>query len=327
MSRALAVASRPVALDLYALIRDLDARGARAAEEATRRLLELRDEASALVASWEDAETAVAEELRGLLETLGEGALSLRASASAMGESVAKNGDEAWTRLCDELRERYDALSEALRAEAVDVPERRSPNRARTAFHITSALVCLVLVEYVLAPWQMVVVAGIGAVWCWTMEIGRRFSADMNERLLRLFSAVSHPHERHTVNSATWYSTALVLMALLFTPRTCVVALVILGLADPAAAFVGRRWGRLRFKNGRSLEGTLTFVLVGAAAAFATLAIWHWSDLSSWKAAVAIAFGAALPAAVAELVTRKIDDNFAIPLAAGAGATLVSLVL
>ncbi len=312
MSHALAHASRPLLLDLYALLRELDARVYRGPDSVLPRLGELARRAGVTLAELTpdgELDEAVAAELRALAAALS---------------GAAEASSEAWAAAVQQLRDRYDALGHLLRQRAVDVPERRPPNRARTAFHITSALVCLALVEYVLSPWQMIAVAGIGAAWCWSMELGRKLSAQMNERLLAMFAAVSHPHERHKINSATWYSTALVLLALLFTPRTCVVALVVLGLADPAAAFVGRRWGRLRLRTGRSLEGTLTFVLVGAGAALAALAIWHMDELT-WPSALAIAFGAAVPAAIVELLTRRIDDNFAIPLAAATGASLVGL--
>jgi dolichol kinase len=77
--------------------------------------------------------------------------------------------------------------------------------------------------------------------------------------------------------------------------------------------------------NGRSLEGSATFFLVGSGAAFAALMIWH--PEISLGFAILIALGAALPAAVTELLSKRVDDNLSIPLAAASGAWLVSLAL
>jgi dolichol kinase len=225
----------------------------------------------------------------------------------------------------DRLQDAYDALCQLLTAWGVDLSMHRPPNQARALMHVTTAIVCLLLIEYVLSPQGMVVAAAIGAACCWGMEIGRIFSKRLNLFLLRFMSAVAHPHERREVNSATWYTTALLLLALLFAPKFCAVALVVLGLADPAAAFVGRRWGKTRLINGRSLEGSAAFFVVGSAAALGALALWY-PELT-FGFALLIATGAALAAAVTELLSRWVDDNLSIPLAAACGAWLVSLAL
>jgi dolichol kinase len=91
-----------------------------------------------------------------------------------------------------------------------------------------------------------------------------------------------------------------------------------LAFADPMAAIIGRRFGRIRLVNGRSLEGSLTFIVTGFVAAITVLAIYY--PEVSWGAKAALALGGAIPSAVAELVSRRIDDNLSIPLSAGAGA-------
>ena len=102
------------------------------------------------------------------------------------------------------------------------------------------------------------------AVSAWSMEIARRLSDRVNERLMRVFKHVAHPHERYRVNSSTWYVTALLLLALFGTRLSQSLAVVVLAVADPAAALIGRRFGRTRLLDNRSLEGTLAFFVVGA---------------------------------------------------------------
>lgn len=189
--------------------------------------------------------------------------------------------------------------------------------------HVTSALVVLLLVETVLTPTTMRLLAGGFTAFAWTLEITRRRSPRWNDTLMRALGVVAHAHERHQVNSSTWYTTALFLLSLFTPPAFCAIAIVVLGLGDPAAALIGRRWGRTRLASGRSLEGSLAFVVVGLVSAWIALTIFH----PELPHPALYALGGALAGAIAELLTRRIDDNFAIPLAAAAGAGLVGLVL
>ena len=74
--------------------------------------------------------------------------------------------------------------------------------------------------------------------------------------LLRVLGRIAHAHEHHRVNSSTWYGTAPVVLGGFFDPAVAAIAVAIHGLADPAAAWIGRRWGRVALVNGRTLEGT-----------------------------------------------------------------------
>ena len=102
-------------------------------------------------------------------------------------------------------------------------------------------------------------------------------------------------------------------------------ALAVLGVGDPAAGLVGRRWGRRQLAGGRTLEGTLAFALFGSLAAFAVLLLWHGAAPMPALIAVSVAAGAA--GAVAEAASVRIDDNLSVPLAAAVAAALTGSVL
>lgn len=201
----------------------------------------------------------------------------------------------------------------------------RPANAARSLFHVLSALTALLLVQLVFTPGTMILAAGAFAASAWSMEIGRRVSPRVNELLMWLFGMVAHAHERERVNSATWYATALFGLALTASPLACSLALVVLGLGDPAAGYVGRRFGRTRLAANRTLEGSAAFVVAGGLASLLALRAFY-PEIALLPAA-ALAFGAALAGAIAEVGARRIDDNLAIPLAAAAGASLVALVI
>ena len=225
---------------------------------------------------------------------------------------------EEWMAFRTQVQPTYEAFARTLRAADIHVPSLRPTNYTRNLFHVGGALIALVLIEMALPASWLTPIASIIAALAWSMEGSRRLSPAINQILMRLFSPVAHPHEAHRVNSSTWFATALVLTSLSGEAAICSVAVVILGLADPMAAIVGRRFGKIALVNGRSLQGSLTFLLVGWAGAWGVLSTWH-PELAH---AGLVALGAALPATLAELFSRRIDDNLSIPLTAAAGAWL-----
>ncbi|MGE0707468.1 MAG: diacylglycerol/polyprenol kinase family protein [Planctomycetota bacterium] len=310
MTDPLAHEVQPLLLDLHKLLRTIDRRGRRGWERTQPRLADFEARLAGPLSR------ATGHELEpGLSELSG-----ILAERPANPETRA-----AWKVYLERLQKAYDSLGAQVRGLGLEVPLHRPDNFARSAMHVTTALVCLLLVEYVLTERGMIIVAGVGALACWALETGRIFSDRLNRFLLRSMAAVAHPHERRHVNSATWYTTALLVLAVLFIPKVCVVALAIMGLADPAAAFVGRRWGRIRLVNGRSLEGTATFFVVGTLAALATLSIWH--PEVRLGVALLMALGAAFAGALTELFSKRVDDNLSIPIAAAVGAWAVAAAL
>jgi dolichol kinase len=218
----------------------------------------------------------------------------------------------------------YQALAQELREQSIHVPSLRPTNYARNAFHLTSATVAVLCIE--LLPWSVVI--GIAVAWAafaWSCEISRRVSPKMNALLMRLFEKVAHPHEAIRVNSATWYATALLVLSLTHSPLICMAAVAVLGVGDPMAAVIGKRFGKIRLVNGRSLEGSLAFVVSSAAVVFGLLRIFHPGIAVG--AAVLLASIVALAGAIAELLTHRLDDNLTIPLAVGAGAGLSAWLL
>ena len=118
---------------------------------------------------------------------------------------------------------------------------------------------------------------------------------------------------------------ALVALTLTQSDVLCVVAVSILGVGDPLAALVGRRFGRIKLLHGRSLEGTLTFFISGLLVSFALLRLLH--PALAMGASIAICAMASLLGALAELLSLRIDDNLSVPLAAALGGALAMTLL
>ena len=208
----------------------------------------------------------------------------------------------------------------------------RPTNVLRTVFHAGSAGVAITAIVTLPSRRWLVAIPAAFAVYAWSMEAARRVSPRLNDRLMRFYGAVAHPQERHHVNSATWFGTALVVLALFATRPAMMAGCAILGVADPVAGIVGRRWGRRRLGNGRSLEGALAFFVVGSiAAAIALGAGGAMAGGAGGDAGLAplfvVACACGLAGALTELFSTRLDDNLTIPLVVGALATSAAPLL
>lgn len=311
MNATLAQQSKPFALQLHAFLKELDA--PLSEPDQRERLLKLEAQlASLLSAPSAAAPKTLKASLAHLLDLLREGVPAR---------------EDAYARFRKQLNRGYEALCRALERHAVQLPEVRPSNYVRSAFHLGIAVMCILLLQYALTPTTKWLIPVSLAVSFWCGEVLRHFSPAFNRFMLSLFRLIVHPHEsvRLRVNSSTWFGSAVAILGAFFDIRACVAALAVLGVADPAAAIIGRRWGRTKLVGQRSLEGSIAFVLTGTLAATLCLSIWHPGPLSN---ALLIGLAAALPAAVVELFSgRFLDDNLSIPVTAALGATIAMLVL
>lgn len=113
------------------------------------------------------------------------------------------------------------------------------------------------------------------------------------------------------------YPLCVLLLILIFWNRLEVAAASwgILAFGDGMASVAGMALGRrkLPWNPRKSWVGTLAYVLFGTAAA-AILLQWTAPGRYSWEFAVAVAFGAALVAALLESLPQGLDDNIGVPL-------------
>lgn len=214
----------------------------------------------------------------------------------------------------------YEAIAAGFRAQKIHVPSLRPTNWARSALHVGTAALAVTAIE-LMPPTVLIAFAALWVVFVWGCEIGRRNSARINVILMKVFKPVAHVHETYRINSATWYATALLLLALTRSSAVELAAVGILGIGDPMAGLIGRKFGRIKLVHGRSLEGTLSFFASAVAVAFGLLMVFAQS-LSTGEALV-VAVTASLFGALAELFSLRLDDNISVPLAAAAGAMLV----
>lgn len=259
--------------------------------------------------------------LRSRLEQLSDVFEDCFSDLSLAPESVKHPGRQLKSRLVAA----YESVAAELRAEAVPAPSIRPLNWNRLIFHVGGMSTVLFLLALPLAWSTLVITATTLAAICWSLELLRRRSTKLNLLLMAFFKHLAHPVENMRVNSATWYVTAILILAWIQSPLIAAVAMIVVGMGDPAAGIVGRMLGRTRIVNGKTLEGTVAFFVASFAALCLYLGVFE-PTLTLFQTLVlaAIASGTG---AVAELLCKPLDDNLTVPIGAALGAGLAGFLL
>ena len=325
MTQTLTIDEQRVFLELHALLRDIDPSRWRSDFDAA-----LRDRLHRIQAGAVQMMAALRSEgkMDAVRERVDELSRALRDFSPRQSLPSAEAIRDEWLHFRKSVVPYYELCVLSLRRQAIQVPSLRPTNYARTALHIGCGILAIVLLEWLLPLWALPFAAGGFALWCWSMEIARRIWPWWNTMLFKfpLFKVVAHPREVHHVNSATWFATSIFVLALMQTHIVPLVAAAVVTFGDPAAATIGRKWGKTVLVNGRTLEGCLALLVVGTSVGLLGLRVFH-ADVLTWPESILVAGLAALFGGVAELVSRRLDDNLTVPLCAAGGAMLARLMI
>ena len=225
-----------------------------------------------------------------------------------------------FTQFRKELSLKYEDCLDQFSLEFIHLPHLRPRNIKRNIFHMLSGVSVMILVNFILPKDLLVPFATVFFVAAWTLDLGRKKYPIFQRIAMFLFKGVKHPHETYRVNSATWYTTSLLILAIFFDLTSINCALVILAFSDPAAALIGRKYGKIKILHGRTLEGTMTFFVT--AFLTSSLVIATLGTQEYFSVMFKVAFVASFIAAISELVSHKVDDNLTIPLSAALGTSL-----
>ena len=183
----------------------------------------------------------------------------------------------------------------------------------RKVFHALNGLV-IVGAMALLEPsnrWT-VLILGTVTVALLALDVTRLLSPKANAAFFKLFNRLASPRELSGLASSTWYAIGVFLTASLFDRAVAVTGILVLGLADPLAGYIGRRWGRRPWMGG-TLEGSLVFFTTAAL----VVGIRH-----GWWRALPVAVIATL----AERRSWPLDDNLTIPLVCAGSIALVAAI-
>lgn len=143
----------------------------------------------------------------------------------------------------------------------------------------------------------------------------------MKTFVMSFFAKIAHPHEYDKVNSATWYGVALFALALMYSPVLGAIGVSVLGAADPAAAMVGRKYGKTQLPGNRTLEGSATFFGVSMLMVLFVLTFLY--PIGGLVTTLMVALGTSLAGTIGELFGNSPDDNLTVPLFSAGGAYLM----
>jgi dolichol kinase len=135
--------------------------------------------------------------------------------------------------------------------------------------------------------------------------------------------------EHMRFNATIPYFAANILLMLFFSYELVVLGAVFLMMGDPAAAYAGAKYGKHRFRNGKSMEGLFGFIIssfiFGTVFLLVhTLRFGPHTLMSFSFATLFLVFIGSVAASVAELFSENsfyglVDDNLLVPIA-GASA-------
>lgn len=179
----------------------------------------------------------------------------------------------------------------------------------RKAFHL---LMLIYICAYWVLPRTLVISAlALFFVLVTAAELIRLRHDGFNRWLLAVLGGVHRPDEEKKVSAIPWTLAGSLLTMLLFPDRRIVlVSFLYLALGDTAAALVGRNYGKIRFSNGKSLEGSMACM---AVCFLAGLVFFSWP----------VALLGAFCATVLETFPGKLNDNFWMPVASAAVLMMV----
>ena len=155
----------------------------------------------------------------------------------------------------------------------------------RKLVHLSS--LWMVAATLLLAPWRYAAAIVFFLLLLLTL-VSEHDYANGGRYLGRLYGKLFGKMLRNEVKPGQWIVSggapvlaAALLVNLLFPAWIAASALAVMLTGDAAAALIGRRFGRHKIVNGKSLEGTASFVIVGFLALSVVLLITRRPAVSS----------------------------------------------
>lgn len=187
-------------------------------------------------------------------------------------------------------------------------------NVGRKWYHVLGG-VFLLGIYYLLSPGQAFFLYLLLFLVLLSFDLARLRIPAFNEWAIGRMDTLLRPGEARTLSGSPSYVAGAALTLFLFDLPVATAAVLFLVFGDVAATIVGESRGRMKFR-GKSLEGTLAFVIAGMAAGLAVRLLGQGVSLPVLTA------GAVTAAAVEALTPKRLNDNLTIPIISGMVMTL-----
>ncbi len=158
------------------------------------------------------------------------------------------------------------------------------------------------------------ILLGLVTIATFTIDSLRLVFNKLNDRVLRDFRLLIREDEKNSLSAMTYYLVGSWLSIFLFPKFIATLAIFFLAFADPIASIVGIKYGRKKWKWGKTYEGSIAAFITCFFLSFIFL-LGLFEDSLVKTLLFSTAFG--LAGTFAETFPLKIDDNLAIPVISG----------
>jgi len=178
----------------------------------------------------------------------------------------------------------------------------------RKLYHLLGG-VGLLYLYYLLGRDRALVFYSVLFIMVLALDVTRLAIPAVNTFLFTRFSSFIRKNEAHKLTGTAPYVLGIGLSLYAFSLPVATAAICFLAFGDVAATTIGERYGRTKI-GGKSLEGTIAFVIAALAAGGALVLM--GSGTNPWVMVLG-----ALVAAGVELLPLPINDNLVIPIVSG----------
>ncbi|KPU63094.1 phosphatidate cytidylyltransferase [Thermococcus sp. EP1] len=137
-------------------------------------------------------------------------------------------------------------------------------------------------------------------------KVKRKLGLYVREEVIALvekeLEAISREHEKYSIGAHIYFTIGALIIVCLFPRDIAIGAITVATLGDAIAAIIGKPFGRHRFKNGKSVEGSLAYFVTAFLTLFVLINLPH-------------ALIGALAGMLAEFYELPPDDNFSNQIA------------
>lgn len=131
----------------------------------------------------------------------------------------------------------------------------------RKTIHVLASLGAAGAVWW-LPPLHAATLLAAGTLVALGVELARHTSGGFRTAFHSRLGPLLRDGEARRLTGATTLALGYTAAALLFPGLPTLLGILVAGVADAAAAVVGKRFGRTRYPGGKSLEGSLAFLVV-----------------------------------------------------------------
>jgi len=177
----------------------------------------------------------------------------------------------------------------------------------RKIIHLFNLIIPFVYLFFIHKKWDMVILLTVLTFLFLLVEILRNKIRWVKSLFDSLLNSMLRSHELDgKLTGATWVLIGALFSIMLFSKPVAIIALIFMSLGDTTAGLIGQNFGKHKVGD-KSWEGF-----------FSGLAVCIIVAINFPLLPLTVSLAGALTAMIMELVPIPLDDNFKIPLGAGA---------